>query len=314
MPAMSDLLKYCLFFHFKPITLSTILLSHFYSLNLIKSMKTFNNAVIIITGAASGIGKELSKQLAAAGAKLILCDIQEDKLHELVTQLKQAGGTAEAYRLDVTDAAAFEQAIQYIADKYGVIDYLFNNAGIANTGEMQDLQIKHWKKVIDVNLMGVIYGASFGYKQMVKQKKGHIVNIASLAGLCAMPLGLPYTTSKHGVVGLSRGLREEGKACNIKVTVVCPGFIESSIYESAELINVVTSDSRSLIPFKMVPVDKAVSIILKGVVNNKAMIVFPFYGKLFRFLQNNFSSLLNSVHKKTLRDFRKIKQQNIDEQ
>ena len=274
-------------------------------------MKTFNNAVIIIIGAASGIGKELSKQLAAAGARLVLCDIQETKLHELATQLKQAGGTVEAYLLDVTNAAAFEQAIQYVTDKYGVIDYLFNNAGVANTGEMQDLQIKHWKKVIDVNLMGVIYGASFGYKQMVKQRNGHIVNIASLAGLCAMPLGLPYTTSKHGVVGLSRGLREEGKTYNIKVTAVCPGFIESSIYESAELINTGFTDGRSLIPFKMVPVDKAVSIILKGVAQNKAIIVFPFYGKLFRFLQNNFPKLLNGVHKKTLRDFRGIKQQPV---
>src|SRR4051795_3796512 len=177
-------------------------------------MKIFTNTVIIITGAASGIGRELSIQLTAAGARLILCDIQEAKLYALETQLKQSGGSAEAYMLDVTDALAFEQAIQYITDKYGAIDYLFNNAGVANTGEMQDLQIKHWKKVIDVNLMGVIYGASFGYKQMVKQRKGHIVNIASLAGLCTMPLGLPYTTSKHGVVGLSRSLRVEGKGHN----------------------------------------------------------------------------------------------------
>src|SRR4051812_36987486 len=277
-------------------------------------MKIFTNAVIIITGAASGIGRELSIQLAAAGARLILCDIQEEKLHALATQLKHTGGIAEVHILDVTDPSAFEQAIQYVADKYGTIDYLFNNAGVANTEEMQDLEIKHWKKVIDVNLMGVIYGASFGYKQMVKQRKGHIVNIASLAGLCTMPLGLPYTTSKHGVVGLSRSLRVEGKSYNIKVTVVCPGFIESSIYESAELINAVASDRRSLIPFKMVPVDKAVSIILKGVASNKAMIVFPFYGKLFRFLQNNFPRLLNGVHKKTLRDFRRIKQQNNIEQ
>ena len=270
-------------------------------------MKIFSNAVIIITGAASGIGKELSLQLAATGARLILCDIQETKLYAVEAQIKQTGGTAEAYMLDVTDASAFEQAIQYVADKYGVVDYLFNNAGIANTGEMQDLQVKHWKKVIDVNLMGVIYGTSFAYRQMVKQKKGHIVNIASLAGLCAMPLGLPYTTSKHGVVGLSKGLREEGKAYNIKVTVVCPGFIESSIYGSAEQANADTSDSRAMIPFKLVPVDKAVSIILKGVANNKAMIVFPFYGKLIRFLQNTFPALLNGIHKKVLRDFRKLK-------
>src|SRR5215471_8825804 len=174
-------------------------------------MQPFTNKVIIITGAASGIGRELSKQLAEAGAKLLLCDVQEEKLDELVTQIQHFRGTAEACTFDVTNATAFEQAVQYTINKYGVIDYLFNNAGVANMGEMQDLEIRHWKKVIDVNLLGVIYGSSFVYKQMVKQRSGHIVNIASLGGLCTMPLSLPYTTSKHGVVGLSKGLREEGK-------------------------------------------------------------------------------------------------------
>ena len=269
-------------------------------------MLPFNNAVIIITGAASGIGQELSNQLAKANAKLVLCDIQTEKLNVVVDQINQSGGSAEAYRLDVTDESAFDRAIRYTVNKFGSIDFLFNNAGIANAGEMQDLEIRDWKKILDVNLNGVIYGSSFGYKQMIKQKHGHIVNIASLGGLCAMPLSLPYTTSKHAVVGLSKAMREEGKLYNVKVTVVCPGYIESSIYESSEMINS-RLDLRSLVTVKIVPVDKAISIILKGVARNKPIIVFPFYAKLFRFLQNNFPVLLNGFFKKGLKDFRDSK-------
>jgi short-subunit dehydrogenase len=271
-------------------------------------MQLFHNKVIIITGAASGIGKELSNQLAKAGAKLILCDIQNDKLNSLATTLKQTGGSADACMLDVSDALAFEKLIQHAINKYGAIDYIFNNAGIANMGEMQDLEITHWKKVLDVNLMGVIYGSSFAYSQMVKQREGHIINIASLGGLCPVPLSAPYTTAKHGVVGLSRALREEGKAYNVKVTAVCPGYIESGIYESAQVIKSGTNNVRSLIPFKLVPTEKAVSAILQGVAKNKAIIVFPYYGKLLRFIQNNMPGLLNRLHQKTIKEFRNLKE------
>ena len=108
-------------------------------------MLPFNNAVIIITGAASGIGQELSNQLAKANAKLVLCDIQTEKLNVVVDQINQSGGSAKAYRLDVTDESAFDRAIRYTVKKFGSIDFLFNNAGIANAGEMQDLEIRDWK-------------------------------------------------------------------------------------------------------------------------------------------------------------------------
>lgn len=275
-------------------------------------MHTYKNAVVFITGAASGIGRELGRQLANAGARVVLSDINAEPLKKLVDGLKATGASAESYPLDVTDGEAFGRAIAWVAERYGQLDYLFNNAGLSNVGEMQDLELNHWKKVLDVNLMGVVNGSSFGYKQMVKQGHGHIVNTASLAGLVAMPVGLPYTTSKHAVVGLCKSLRQEGKQYNIKVTALCPGYIESNIYESAENINIGNLAARSLVRFKMLPVDKAVAIILRGVARNKGVILFPFYGKLINFLQQNFPGLLNGLYRQSLKEYQRKKQESLN--
>jgi NAD(P)-dependent dehydrogenase (short-subunit alcohol dehydrogenase family) len=273
-------------------------------------MHSFKNSVVFITGAASGIGRELGRQLATAGARLVLSDIRSEPLEQAVAEIRETGGTAESYLLDVSDGEGFERAIAWVVEHFGQIDYLFNNAGLSTVGEMQDLSLSHWKKVLDVNLLGVVYGSSFGYKQMVKQGHGHIVNTASLAGLSAMPLGLPYTTSKHAVVGLCKTLRQEGKRYNIKVTAVCPGFIESNIYEAAEYVNTGNIGNRSLVKFKLLPTDKAVGIILRGVARNKGTIVFPFYGKLINFIQHNFPWMLNGLYQQSIKDYHRKKHAN----
>lgn len=275
-------------------------------------MRAFQNSVIFITGAASGIGKELSMQLSAKGARLIMADLNAAALHKAAEEAATKGGTAEACVLDVTDAIAFGNAITTVVEKYGRLDLIFNNAGISNVGEMQDLELSHWKKVLDVNLVGVINGSHFAYRQMIKQGYGHIVNTASLAGLAAMPVGLPYTTSKHAVVGLCKSLRQEGKQYNIKVTAVCPGYIESNIYEAAEPVNIGNLGARSLVRFRMIPVDKAVAVILKGVAQNKGVILFPFYGKLLNFLQQNVPGLLNGLYQNSLKEYQQKKKDSLD--
>jgi NAD(P)-dependent dehydrogenase (short-subunit alcohol dehydrogenase family) len=117
--------------------------------------------------------------------------------------------------------------------RYGVLDYIFNNAGISVCADARDLEIAHWRKVIDVNLMGVVYGTHAAYQQMVKQGHGHIVNIASLAGLVPFPTNAPYAASKHAVVGLSLSMRTEGEALGVKVSAVCPGFSVSGASRQA---------------------------------------------------------------------------------
>jgi NAD(P)-dependent dehydrogenase (short-subunit alcohol dehydrogenase family) len=115
---------------------------------------------------------------------------------------------------------------------YGRLDYMFNNAGIGMGGEVRDMDLEHWRRVLEVNLWGVTCGTSAAYEEMVRQGFGHIVNTASLAGLIPLPMVAAYCATKHAVVGLSASLRAEAAALGIKVSVVCPGFVETGIFRS----------------------------------------------------------------------------------
>jgi NAD(P)-dependent dehydrogenase (short-subunit alcohol dehydrogenase family) len=187
------------------------------------------------------------------------------------------GGKAEAHQLDVRDSAAVTKLVDDTVAKHGRIDYIFNNAGIATGGPVEEIPVENWDEIIDINLKGVAYGTSAAYKHMVKQKSGHIVNTASLAGLTPAPLLAPYSTVKFGVVGMCSSLRAEAKLHNVEVTALCPGFIESGIYGAARTSGGIDEEmSRKSIPM-MVPLDKGVATLLNGVVKKKYIVTLPFY-------------------------------------
>ncbi len=269
-------------------------------------MKLFKQQVILITGAGSGIGKELARQLGSAGAQLVLSDIHVENVSTVAAEIHQAGGQAEAQLLDVTDADAVASHIDEVIVKYKRIDYIFNNAGIAISGEMQDTEVKHWRRIVEINLMGVVHGSLAAYKQMVRQGSGHIVNIASVAGLVPFPMASSYAATKHAVVGLSRSLRYEGEDLGVKVSAVCPAFIESNIY-SGERVGVEFGLKES-IPFRIIPVDEACAKILKGVIKNKEIIIFPRYAKVMWWLDRHFWAPLRKMHRKSVGVFRHRKQ------
>ena len=175
------------------------------------------------------------------------------------------------------------------------------------SGETHDLTLEHWQKVIGVNLMGVIYGTTYAYSVMVKQQFGHIVNIASLAGLIGFPMNTPYATTKYGVVGLSTSLREEGADLGIKVSVVCPGYIDTGIFDAAIMLNVDKEKIMDNLPFKLMEVKKAAELILKGVARKKAIITFPFYAGLLWWLYRLHPALLNPLRRKTVKEFRALR-------
>ena len=243
-------------------------------------MRKFKNKIIIITGAASGIGRALANALARRRAHVVACDIDGIGVQRLVDQLSGRGFSAEAHTLDVTDEHAFTTLIQQVAQQHGTLDYIFNNAGIAIAGEVYNMSIDDWRKVIDVNLMGVIYGTNAAYKIMVTQGHGHIVNIASASGLVGLPFSTPYAATKGAVVQLSNSLRMEARLHGVKVSVICPGFISTNIYASALQVGRAI-DPADDIPIKLMNVDKAAKQILRGVRRNKAMVVFPKHAKLF---------------------------------
>lgn len=270
-------------------------------------MDTFKDRIVIVTGAGSGIGAALSRALAERGATVICADIAADNANKVATTIQRNGGLASACQLDVTSADQVQTLVLDTIKQHGRLDLMFNNAGISVAGDARDIDLSHWRAVLDVNLMGVVYGTDAAYKQMAAQGHGHIINIASLAGLIPFPANAPYATSKHAVVGLSMSLRAEGQDLGVKVSAVCPGFIQSNIYRATPFINVDRERAMRKIPFTPIPAERAAALILRGVKRNDAIIIFPGYARFVWMLQRLAGRLLNPLHQKGIRDLRKLR-------
>jgi len=268
-------------------------------------MNPYQGAVALVTGGASGIGRALCEEMARRGAMVVVTDVDAAGAQAVAGGIAAAGGRASAARLDVCRAEEVERVYGEAAAAHGRLDYVFNNAGLAVVGEVRDLRLEHWQRLLDVNLGGVVHGVHAAYRLMVRQGSGHIVNTASLAGLAGFPTALPYATTKAAVVGLSLSLRAEGEALGVKVSVLCPGFVQSAIFESGTYVGSDKDSAVSLIPVRFVPADVAARTILDGVARNRAVIVFPFYARLMWWIQRLFPGLMERLHRKTVRDFRK---------
>ncbi|HNM83526.1 MAG: SDR family NAD(P)-dependent oxidoreductase [Mycobacterium sp.] len=182
----------------------------------------------IVTGAGSGIGAALCRALAADGAHVLCTDVDGAAAERTAAAL---GSNARAARLDVTDAAAVQGAVDDVVGRAGRLDLMFNNAGITWAADTQLLTLEHWNAIIDVNIRGVVHGVAAAYPQMIRQGGGFIVNTASMAGLAAAGQITSYVMSKHAVVGLSLALRSEAAAHNVGVLAVCPAAVETPILD-----------------------------------------------------------------------------------
>jgi NAD(P)-dependent dehydrogenase (short-subunit alcohol dehydrogenase family) len=191
--------------------------------------KAWKDAVTFITGGGSGIGRALSLELARRGARVTVTDVNGDAAAKVAAE---AGNGASSRALDVRDEAGMREAIEDTAARGGRLDLLINNAGIGVAGEAHEIPLPHWNRVLDVNVRGVLHGIVAGYPIMVRQKSGHILNVASLAGLGPAPLFTPYAMTKHAVVGLSTSLRIEAAAHGVHVSVLCPAAVETPILDS----------------------------------------------------------------------------------
>jgi NAD(P)-dependent dehydrogenase (short-subunit alcohol dehydrogenase family) len=242
---------------------------------------SFEEKVAIVTGGASGIGEAVSLELARRGTQVTVADINGDSAERVAAAIAKDGGRAKAWRVDVTQEQDIRRLIEDTAAAYGRLDYQFNNAGVAIGGDARDLTLDQWRRVLDVDLYGVLYGTLAAYPIMVNQGFGHIVNTSSAAGLLPLPLSAPYCTAKHAVVGLSLSLRAEGADLGVKVSVVCPGYVRTKIFESSVVVNM-PQDLAYRTPgrIKMIEAAQAARVILDGVAQNQAVIAFPGYIRL----------------------------------
>jgi len=254
--------------------------------------------VAIITGGASGIGRALGKALAAQGVYIVIADRNQADGERLANEIEQQGGNARFIPVDVADPDSIQPAIRHIFEEFGRLDYLFNNAGISMYGEFQHVTAEHWKRIMDINLWGVIYGTQAAYPLMKEQGFGHIVNTASVAGLGPTPTVTAYATTKHAVVGLTTSLHYEAEAYGIKVTTLCPGHVDTPIYDQGEAVRLDKNKINGQVKRrKMMTPERFAEIALKGIRQNKPLVCpVP-----LRRTTDLFFALFPSVYRKIMR-------------
>ncbi len=270
-------------------------------------MDTFKDKVAIVTGGASGIGRALCEELARRGAAaIVVADIDAEGAQEVAA----ANRCAQAVHVDVCRAGDVQTLVDETTSRHGRLDLMINNAGVAICGEARDLTLDHWQRVLDVNLWGVIYGTTAAYRVMVEQGFGHIVNVASLDGLTPMPLATPYTAAKHAVVGLSTALRIEGAELGVKVSVACPGTVQTNILDTAAFVGIKREKAIAEMQsgFKMADPADCARAILRGVERNQAIIIDTRLNRLFWRLYRLSPSLYAALMQKGVEQMRPLRE------
>jgi NAD(P)-dependent dehydrogenase (short-subunit alcohol dehydrogenase family) len=186
----------------------------------------------VVTGAGSGLGRELAVQLGRRGSRLIIADVNGDRAEETVALVKAAGGSASAFACDVTRAEQLEAVAVEAERLYGGTDLLVNNAGVAGAGLVGEMPIKDWEWMLQVNLFGAIHGCHAFLPRMKAQGHGWILNVSSCAAFAVLPEMAAYNVSKAAVVALTETLYAELATTRLCVTALCPTFFKTNLMES----------------------------------------------------------------------------------
>ncbi|HYR96312.1 MAG TPA: SDR family NAD(P)-dependent oxidoreductase [Candidatus Binatus sp.] len=191
--------------------------------------------VALVTGAASGIGRETALAFARAGADLVVCDLNDAGLEATAEAIRAVGRTALDRRVDVSSREEMRAFAAEVHRQHGAVDVLMNNAGVGLGGGFLDTSLEDWEWILSINLWGVIHGCHYFLPPMVARGRGHVVNVSSAAGYLATAQLAAYSTTKFGVFGLSEALRDELRPHGIGVTTVCPGIINTPITGAARM-------------------------------------------------------------------------------
>jgi NAD(P)-dependent dehydrogenase (short-subunit alcohol dehydrogenase family) len=237
----------------------------------------FEGKVVAITGAAAGIGRSLAVELAKRGAKLATCDVNEAGLQETSVLCEQVGARIEAATVNVADRDAVHAWADAIAEHFGPVHYVFNNAGVAFTGSIERCTFADIERVMDIDFWGVVNGSKAFLPYLLDTGDGHIVNMSSVMGLFAAPTQSAYASAKFAVRGFTEALRQELLLAGhpIKVTCVHPGGIKTDIAKNGASVD--PESGKDFATFfdrtAMVGPDKAALIILNGVAKGRARVL-----------------------------------------
>ena len=186
--------------------------------------------IILITGASSGIGAGIARELARAGATLVLGARRTERLEALADEIRGEAGGVLTRRLDVTDRADMAAFAEAARQEFGRVDVIVNNAGIMPLSPMASMKVEEWDRMVDVNIKGVLHGIAAVLPEMTARGSGHIINIASIGALRVVPTAAVYCATKYAVRAISDGLRQERD--DIRVTCIHPGVVESELADT----------------------------------------------------------------------------------
>ena len=193
--------------------------------------KRFENKIVIVTGAGSGIGETTAAKFANEGAKVVIADINVENGKKVSQHINNSNGESFFVETNVADYESVNKMVSKTLEKFGLPDILINNAGINVFGEPLNMRDSEWKRAFSVDLDGVWFGCKAVLPHMLEKKKGTIVNVASVHGIQIIPNCFPYPVAKHGVIGLTKALAVDYAAKGIKINSISPGYIETPIID-----------------------------------------------------------------------------------
>lgn len=199
-------------------------------------MSSFRGKLALITGASSGIGEALALALAAEGAQLILSARDEPRLAQVRARCEALGARVEVYTAEVSNEAQMQAMADAIHARHAALDILINNAGVVMGGLCWQVEAADWRRLHEINVMGVVHAIRAFVPRMVARRSGHVVNMASVSGYIGAPGMATYSASKFAVMGLTESLRRELRRHGVGVTAVCPGFVKTPIQSKVKLV------------------------------------------------------------------------------
>jgi NAD(P)-dependent dehydrogenase (short-subunit alcohol dehydrogenase family) len=268
-----------------------------------QTMGHFSDAVAIVTGGASGIGRALCQELGQRGAHVLVTDVNSEGAEQVASGVVADGGRASAAYLDVTQADDVRRIIEDTASSRGRLDFVFNVAGICMVGEVRDMHLEQWRRIMDVNLWGVIYGTMAAYDVMLRQGSGHILNMGSADGLVPFPMMAAYAATKAAVIEFSTSLRAEAAGLGVRVSVACPGSIRTPMHDHSTLVTRLRDEDALRKQFNQqydylaMDADDCARAILRGVERNRGIIVITAFSRLCWWLHRLNPALIRPLHR-----------------
>jgi NADP-dependent 3-hydroxy acid dehydrogenase YdfG len=241
-------------------------------------MKSIDKRVVVVTGAASGIGRSLAVQLAGQGARLALADMNIEGLAETKLLVEAAAGNCTTYPLDVADREAFEAFARQVVADHGEVHVIFNNAGVTMVDSVENQSYEDFNWLMNINFWGVVHGTRAFMPYLKQVDEAHIINVSSVFGILAMPLQSAYNSSKFAVRGFTEALKMELAGSHIQVSCVHPGGIKTGIAQNSRMNEKTLGAPQEQLKAEFdamarTTADQAAAVMIRGVLKNKRRIL-----------------------------------------